>query len=253
MEVYKLPDLHGEYSLDYCTKNHDDTIDFSYKGTEGHYDRKYIDGMSRGVLTFKNIDYIFDKERYSTTDNAFTREDLPMLMALARESFLMEFPFKLDSGDIVVLRLPGDWLFDLGESVLASDKDTNMFYIKRGVLYVDDKPVEAHAISKFYKADKNTYSYGLQDSHTELCISLRFRAGCKFEYLQEFLARLPIKSGSYCINVCNRYGYIDSGLDYITDSIKEVNATPLSKIENYRLPETVQGSVIPVKFEIKSF
>lgn len=253
MEVYKLPDLHVEYSLDYCTKNQDNTIDFSYKGTEGHYDRKYIDGMSRGVLTFKNIDYVFDKERYSTTDNAFTREDLPMLMALARESFLMEFPFKLDSGDIVTLKLPEDWLFDLGESVLASDKDTNMFYVKCGVLYVDNKPVDAHAISKFYETGNNVYTYGLQDSHTELCISLRFRAGCRFEYLQEFLARLPIKSGSYCINVCNRYGYIDSGLDYITDSIKEVNATPLSKIANYRLPETVQGSVIPVKFEIKSF
>lgn len=250
---YKLSDLDREYSLDYCVYNQDQSLDFSYKGKKGHYEIGWKNCTHKGVLTIDGTNYILHKDRYFSFNNVFTTDDLPMLIAIANGSVLREFPFQLDSGDIVVLRLSGDWLFDLGESVLASDKDTNMFYVKCGVLYVDNKPVDAYAISKFYETDNNVYTYGLQDSHTELCISLRFRAGCKFEYLQEFLARLPIKSGSYCINVCNRYGYIDSGLDYITDSIKEVNATPLSKIANYRLPETVQGSVIPVKFEVKSF
>lgn len=250
---YKLPDLDREYSLDYCVYNQDQSLDFSYKGKKGRYEIGWKNGTHMGVLIVDGIVYILHKERYFSSNNVFTTDDLPMLMAIANGSVLREFPFKLDSGDIVVLRLPGDWLFDLGESVLASDKDTHMFYIKCGVLYVDDKPVDAHAISKFYETDSSMYTYGLQDSHTELCISLRFRAGCKFEYLQEFLARLPIKSGSYCINVCNRYGYIDSCLDYITDSSKEVSATPLSKITNYKLPESVQGNMIPVKFEVKSF
>ena len=35
MEVYKLPDVHGEYSLDYCTKNQDNTIDFPTRAKKG--------------------------------------------------------------------------------------------------------------------------------------------------------------------------------------------------------------------------
>lgn len=253
MEVYKLPDVHGEYSLDYCTKNQDNTIDFSYNGTEGHYDRKYIDGMSRGVLTFNNVDYIFNKEKYSDTDNAFTREDLPVLIALARESFLMKFPFKIDSKNIVTLKLPEDWLFDLGESILQFDVDAHMFYIKRGVLYVDDKPVEAHAISKFYKADKDTYAYGLQTEHPRFCVSKKFRAGCKVEQLQELLVRLPIKDSSYYIRTYKGYADLDSRLEYRSDMKQEVSVMSFLKVVNLRLPNIKSDNEELIEFEIKSF
>ena len=209
--------------------------------------------MSRGVLTFKNVDYIFDKERYSATDDAFTREDLPMLMALARESFLMKFPFKLDSGDIVTLKLPEDWLFDLGESILQFDIDAHMFYIKHGVLYVDDKPVEAHAISKFYKADKNTYTYGLQTEYPRFCVSERFKAGCKIEHLQELLVRLPVKDGLYWITSYKGYVDLDSRLEYRADMKQEVSVMSFLKVVNFKLPDFKSDDEGIIEFEIKSF
>lgn len=253
MQEYKeLPELSKEYSLDYCRYNQDDHLEFSYKGKKGHYEIGWKKGIHRGALIIDNKTYILHKEKYFSFNNAFTKDDLNMLMAIAHETVLREFPFKLDSGDIVTLRLPGDWLFDLGESVLAFDKDAHMFYIKQGILYVDDKPVDAHTISKFYKTENNVYTYGLQAQRTELCISKRFRAGCKIEYLQKLLIRLPIKSGSYCVNVCYGCGHIDNYLDYITDTDKEVSAIQLNKVTNCRLSESAYVNINHIKFEVET-
>lgn len=175
-----------------------------------------------------------------------------MLMAIARVSCLREFPFKLSSGEVVTLRLPRDWLFDLGESILAFDKDAHMFYVKRGVLYVDDKPVDTQAISKFYETEDDVYTYGLQTPRTKLCISLRFRAGCKLEYLRELLTRLPIEKGSHYMSICNGYVHLDSSLDYYDAVSQEVSATPLNKITNCELCKSEDYNVGPVKFEVKT-
>ena len=252
MEIYKLPDLTKECSLDYCKYNQDGSVEFSYKGKKGRYKIEWKDGVLRHMLIIDNMYYALYKEKYLSFNNTFTKGDLSMLMAIDHETILREFPFKLDSGDIVTLRLPGDWLFDLGESVLAFDKDAHMFYIKQGILYVDDKPVDAHTISKFYKTEDNVYTYGLQAPCTELCISKRFRAGCKIEYLQKLLIRLPIKSGSYCVNVCYGCGHIDNYLDYITDTDKEVSAIPLNKVTNYRLSEFAYVNINHVKFKVEA-
>lgn len=253
MQEYKeLLDLSKEYSLDYCRYNQDDHLEFSYKGKKGHYEIGWKKGIHRGALIIDNKTYILHKEEYFSFNNAFTKDDLNMLMAIAHETVLREFPFKLDSGDIVTLRLPGDWLFDLGESILASDKTTHIFYIKQGILYVDDKQVDTQAISKFYETDGNVYTYGLQAPRTKLCISLRFRAGCKIEYLQELLTRLPIKSGSYCVNVCYGRSHIDSGLDYCDDVNKEVSAIPLNKVTDYGLSESAYVNINHIKFEVEA-
>ena len=252
MEIYKLPDLSKEYSLDYYIDTQYGSFLFSYKGKKGRYEIERKAGALRHMLIIDNMYYALYKEKYLSFNNAFTKDDLNMLMAIAHETVLREFPFKLDSGDIVTLRLPGDWLFDLGESVLAFDKDAHMFYIKQGILYVDDKPVDAHTISKFYKTEDNVYTYGLQAPRTELCISKRFRAGCKIEYLQELLIRLPIKSGSYCVNVCYGCGHIDNYLDYITDTDKEVSAIQLNKVTNYRLSESAYVNINHIKFEVEA-
>lgn len=252
MEIYKLPDLTKECSLDYCKYNQDGSVEFSYKGKKGRYKIGWKTGVHREALIIDNKTHILHKEKYLAFNNAFTINDLGMLMAIARSLCLREFPFKLDSGDIVTLRLPGDWLFDLGESVLAFDKDAHMFYIKQGILYVDDKPVDAHTISKFYKTEDNVYTYGLQAPRIELCISKRFRAGCKIEYLQELLIRLPIKSGSYCVNVCYGCGHIDNYLDYITDTDKEVSAIQLNKVTNCRLFESAYVNINHIKFEVEA-
>ena len=252
MEIYKLPDLTKECSLDYCKYNQDGSVEFSYKGKKGRYEIGWKTGVHREALIINNKTYILHKEKYLAFNNAFTINDLGMLMALARSLCLREFPFKLDSGDIVTLRLPGDWLFDLGESILAFDKTAHMFYIKQGILYVDDKPVDAHTISKFYKTEDNVYTYGLQAQRAELCISKRFRAGCKIEYSQELLIRLPIKSGSYCVNVCYGCGHIDNYLDYITDTDKEVSAIPLNKVTNCRSSESVYVDINHIKFEVEA-
>lgn len=127
-----------------------------------------------------------------------------------------------------------------------------MFYVKRGVLYVDDKQVDTQVISKFYETDGNVYTYGLQAPRTKLCISLRFRAGCKLEYLQELLTRLPIEEGSHYVNICNGYVYIDNSLDYCDDITQEVSAIPLNKITNYRLCESKYDSINPIKFEVNT-
>ena len=227
-------------------------LSFSYKGKKGHYEIGWKKGTHRGALIIDNKTYILHKEKYFSFNNAFTIDDLSMLMAIAHETVLREFPFKLDSGDIVILRLPGDWLFDLGESILAFDKNAHTFYIKQGILYVDDKPVDAHTISKFYKTEDNVYTYGLQAPCTELCISKRFRAGCKIEYLQELLTRLPIKSGSYCVNICYGRGHIDNYLDYITDTDKEVSAIKLNKVTNCRSSESAYVNINHIKFEVEA-
>lgn len=252
MEIYKLPDLAKEYSLDYYKDTLDGIAVFSYKGKKGRYESRWVNGVLRHMLIIDNIYYALYKEKYLSFNNAFTKDDLSMLMAIAHETVIREFPFKLDSGDIVTLRLPGDWLFDLGKSVLAFDKDAHMFYVKCGVLYVDDKPVDVQAISKFYKTDDNVYTYGLETSRTKLCISSRFRAGCKLEYLQDFLTRLPIKNGSCYVNICNGYVPIDSSLDYSDDVNQEVSAIPLNKITNYRLCESEYCNVNPIKFEVEA-
>lgn len=252
MEIYKLPDLTKECSLDYCKYNQDGSVEFSYKGKKGRYEIGWKTGVYREALIINNKTYILHKEKYLAFNNAFTINDLGMLMALARSLCLREFPFKLDSGDIVTLRLPGDWLFDLGESILAFDKTAHMFYIKQGILYVDDKPVDAHTISKFYKTEDNVYTYGLQAQRAELCISKRFRAGCKIEYSQELLIRLPIKSGSYCVNVCYGRGHIDNCLDYITDTDKEVSAIQLNKVTNCRSSESAYVNINHIKFEVEA-
>lgn len=252
MEIYKLPDLTKECSLDYCKYNQDGSVEFSYKGKKGRYEIGWKTGVHREALIIDNKTYILHKDKYLAFNNAFTIDDLGMLMAIARSLCLREFPFKLASGDIVTLRLPGDWLFDLGKSILAFDKDAYMFYVKRGVLYVDDKQVDTQAISKFYETDGNVYTYGLQAPRTKLCISLRFRAGCKLEYLQELLTRLPIEEGSHYVNICNGYVYIDNSLDYCDDITQEVSAIPLNKITNYRLCESEYDSINPIKFEVNT-
>ena len=252
MEIYKLPDLTKECSLDYCKYNQDGSVEFSYKGKKGRYEIGWKTGVHREALIIDNKTYILHKEKYLAFNNAFTINDLGILMAIARTSCLREFPFKLASGDIVTLRLQGDWLFDLGKSILAFDKDAHMFYVKHGVLYVDDKQVDAQAISKFYETDDNVYTYGLQAPRTKLCISSRFRAGCKLEYLQELLTRLPIEEGSHYVNICNGYVYIDNSLDYCDDITQEVSAIPLNKITNYRLCESEYDSINPIKFEVNT-
>lgn len=108
MEIYKLPDLSKEYSLDYCRYNQDDHLEFSYKGKKGHYEHGWKNGVLSHRLIIDNITYILYKEKYLAFNNALTKDDLNMLMAIAHETVLREFPFKLDSGDIVTLRLPGD-------------------------------------------------------------------------------------------------------------------------------------------------
>jgi 2',3'-cyclic nucleotide 3'-phosphodiesterase (fragment) len=252
MEIYKLPDLSKEYSLDYYIDTQYGSFLFSYKGKKGRYEIERKAGALRHMLIIDNMYYALYKEKYLAFNNAFTMNDLGMLMAIAHETALREFPFKLDSGDIITLRLPGDWLFNLGESILASDKTAHIFYIKYGILYVDDKPVDAHTISKFYKTEDNVYTYGLQAPCTELCISKRFRAGCKIEYLQELLIRLPIKSRSYCVNVCYGRGHIDNYLDYITDTDKEVSATQLNRVTNCRSSESAYVNINHIKFEVEA-
>jgi len=252
MEIYKLPDLTKECSLDYCKYNQDGSVEFSYKGKKGHYEIGWKTGVHSEALIINNKTYILHKDKYLSFSNAFTMDDLDMIMAIARASCIREFPFKLVSGEIVTLRLPGDWLFDLGESILASDKTAHIFYIKQGILYVDNKPIDAHTISKFYKTEDNVYTYGLQAPCTELCISKRFRAGCKIEYLQELLTRLPIKSGSYCVNVCYGHGHIDNYLDYITDTDKEVSAIQLNKVTNCRSSESAYVNINHIKFEVEA-
>lgn len=252
MEIYKLSDLSKEYSLDYYIDTQYGSFLFSYKGKKGRYEIEWKAGALRHMLIIDNMYYALYKEKYLSFNNAFTKDDLSMLMAIAYETVIREFPFKLDSGDIVTLRLSGDWLFDLGESILASDKTAHIFYIKQGILYVDNKPIDAHTISKFYKTEDNVYTYGLQAPCTELCISKRFRAGCKIEYLQELLTRLPIKSGSYCVNVCYGRGHIDNYLDYITDTDKEVSAILLNKVTNCRSSESAYVNINHIKFEVEA-
>lgn len=252
MEFYKLPDLSKEYSLDYYKDTLDGIAVFSYKGKKGRYESRWVNGVLRHMLIIDNIYYALYKEKYLSFNNAFTKDDLSMLMAIAHETVIREFPFKLDSGEIVTLRLPGDWLFDLGESILAFDKTAKMFYVKQGILYVDDKPVDVHTISKFYETGDNVYTYGLQTCRTRLCISSKFRACCKLEYLQDFLTRLPIKGGSCYVDICSGYVHIDNGLDYCDNLNQEVSAIPLNKITNYRICESEYETGNLIKFEVSA-
>ena len=92
MEFYKLPDKFGDYSLDYCTEieGHSYKIDFAYKGKEGSY--------FKGKINFGDKEYPADKDHINSHSNAFTKEDIPMLIAMAKGFYVRNFLSRQSQG-----------------------------------------------------------------------------------------------------------------------------------------------------------
>lgn len=227
MEFYKLPDKFGDYSLDYCTEieGYNYKVDFAYKGKEGSY---YKD-----KINFGDKEYPADRHYINCSSNAFTAEDLPMLIAMARGFFVSQFPFKTESGEIVCLTIQKDWLEELGINILKADSTAKYYSFKDKTLYIDGIPVDIPNLCKLYKLKNGTYGYGVQepkDKKLKFVVSENLTFGCKSKYLKDMLPYLPLKYDSGYIDLCEGVSSIDS----ILDEAGELSITPLHKVTEWK-------------------
>lgn len=226
MEFYKLPDKFGDYSLDYCTEieGYSYRIDFAYKGEEGIY--------YNGNISFRDKEYTADKHYINNHSNAFTKEDIPMLIAMARNSIVNQFPFKTEAGDIICLAIENDWLEELGISILKSDSTAKYYSFKDGNLYIDDTPIDILNFCKLYKLKDDTYGYGIQppkDTKLKFVTSKNLVFGCKSKYLKEMLPYLPLEDTFHCMEIPNESTHIDDCLG----EAREMYSVPMYEVIRY--------------------
>ena len=234
MEIYKLPDLAKEYSLDYYKDTLDGIAVFSYKGKKGRYESRWVNGVLRHMLIIDNIYYALYKEKYLSFNNAFTKDDLSMLMAMARSFFVRQFPFKTESGEIVCLTIQNDWFEELGINILKSDSTAKYYSFKDNTLYIDGIPVDMPSICKLYKLKDGTYGYGVSPSpfynkRLKFVVSENLIFGCKSKYLKEMLPYLPLKDTFNCMEIPNELTDIDDDLGESED----MSSTPRYKVTRY--------------------
>ena len=227
MEFYKLPDKFGDYSLDYCTEieGYSYKIDFAYKGKEGSY--------YKGKINFGDKEYPADKDHINSHSNAFTKEDIPMLIAMARGFYIRQFPFKTESGEIVCLSIDNYWLGNLGTSILKIDNRAKCYSFRGGGLYIDNKQIDILNFCQLYKLKDGTYGYGVQepkDKVVRIAVSDALVFGCKADYLKVMLPYLPLKYDSGYIDLCKGVSSIDS----ILDEAGELSITPLYKVTEWK-------------------
>lgn len=238
MEFYKLPNKFGDYGLDYCTelKGWDYKIDFAYKGREGSYHRDKI--------KFGDKEYPADKHYINNSSNTFTKEDIPMLIAMARNFYVRQFPFKTEAGNVICLSIQGDWLDELGISILKLDSNVKCYAFKDGNLHIDNTPIDIPNFCKLYRLEDGTYGYGVQppkDKVTRIAVSDNLVFGCKVKYLAEKLPYLPLK---------DRFGYIElnkglTSIDGELDEFGELSEVPMYKITKY------EESDISIDYEVE--
>lgn len=230
MEFYKLPNKFGDYGLDYCTEieGYDYKVAFAYKGKEGSY---YKD-----KINFGDKEYPADRHYINCSSNAFTEEDLPMLIAMARSFFVRQFPFKTESGEIVCLTIQKDWFEELGINILKSDSTAKYYAFKDGNLYIDNKPIDILNLCRLYKLEDGTYGYGLQplkDEDTRIVVSDNLIFGCKVNYLQEMLPYLPLR---------DKFGHIElsKGVTLIDKELHTLGS--LSKVPKFKVTKYEETS-----------
>ena len=226
MEFYKLPNKFGDYDLDYHTKldGWNYKIAFSYKGEEGTY--------HKDIINFRDMEYPANKDYINNHSNAFTKEDIPMLIAMARASFVNQFPFKTEAGNIICLTIENDWLEELGISILKSDSAAKYYSFKDGNLYIDDTQIDILNFCKLYKLKDDTYGYGLQppkDTKLKFVTSKNLVFGCKSEYLKEMLPYLPLEDTYESLEIPNESTNIDDCLG----EARELSPVPLYEVIRY--------------------
>lgn len=228
MEFYKLPNKFGDYALDYCTEieGYDYKVDFAYKGKEGSY--------YKGKINFGDKEYPADRHYINCSSNAFTAEDLPMLIAMARGFFISQFPFKTESGEIVCLTIQKDWLEELGISILKADSTAKYYSFKDNTLYINEIPVDIPSLCKLYKLEDGTYGYGVSPSpfynkRLKFAASENLIFGCKSKYLKEMLPYLPLKDTFNCMEIPNELIHIDDDLG----ESEEISSIPMYKVTRY--------------------
>lgn len=228
MEFYKLPDKFGDYALDYSTEieGYDYKVAFAYKGKEGSY---YKD-----KINFGDKEYQADRHYINCSSNAFTAEDLPMLIAMARSFFVSQFPFKTESGEIVCLTIQKDWFEELGINILKADSTAKYYSFKDNTLYIDGIPVDIPSLCKLYKLEDGTYGYGVSPSpfynkRLKFVVSENLVFGCKSKYLKEMLPYLPLKDTFNCMEIPNELIHIDDDLG----ESEEMSSAPMYKVTRY--------------------
>lgn len=210
MEVYKSSELHGEYSLDYCTKCKDDSYVFSYNGIDGYYnDYK---------LTISGKEYLVGRNQTRKSLNAFTKDDLPMLITISRYLPVSAFPFKPESDSIECLSIPGNLLVQVGSALLKSNEDAKMFTFNNGVFHIDKTQVNINDICTLYEDVDCMYKYELRVLETKyipIIVSNKLLFGFKAEYLKDIIPYLPLDGNSLYINLYHSITCID---DLLSDS-----------------------------------
>lgn len=226
MEFYKLPNKLGDYSLDYCTEleGWGYKVAFAYKGKEGTY--------YKGKINFGGKEYPADKHYINVSSNAFTKEDIPMLIAMARGFFISQFPFKTEDGNVICLTIEKDWLEELGISILKSDSTAKYYFFKDGNLYINDTLIYMSNFCKLYKLKDGTYGYGVQhpkDTKLKFVVSENLIFGCKSKYLKEMLPYLPLENTFNAMEIPNELIHIDNCLS----EARELSPVPMYEVIRY--------------------
>lgn len=228
MEFYKLPNKFGDYGLDYCTdiEGYNYGVAFSYKGKEGFY--------HNGKVKFGDKEYPVDKDYINDRSNAFTTEDLPMLIAMARGFYIRQFPFKTEAGDIICLTIQKEWFEELGINILKADSAAKYYSFKDKTLYIDGVPVDIPSLCKLYKLEDGTYGYGVSPSpfynkRLKFVVSENLVFGCKSKYLKEMLPYLPLEDTFNSMEIPNELIDIDDDLG----ESEELSSVPMYKVIRY--------------------
>ena len=246
MEFYKLPNKFGDYGLDYCTEldGWNYKIAFAYKGEEGTY--------HKDVINFRDTEYPANKDCINNHSNAFTKEDIPMLIAMANEFYVRQFPFKTETGEIVCLTIQKDWLGELGINILKADSAAKYYSFKDNTLYINEIPVDMTSLCKLYKLEDGTYGYGVSPSpfynkRLKFVASENLIFGCKSKYLKEMLPYLPLKGTFNCMEIPKELIHIDDDLG----ESEEMSSIPRYKVTRYEESLDSYDSLF-ITFEVES-
>lgn len=215
--------MESKFKLDYQYKC-GNLIVFAYKGTEGSWNEE------TKLLKYGNKEYQCSARKISDSE-PFTIEDMDFLIALNNGIFIVDLPFKLESGNRTLISLNSDWLAFQGLAILANSEDSKYFRVEGDKLFVDDKEVDYHEQCIIHDHSYGHVTYGipyLWGDTARVIVWHQLQAGCKVSYLKTLLQYLPLKYSEEWFAFSQK-GYENDTRDYIFYDTK-LSKTPINKV-----------------------
>lgn len=151
--------MDDKFKLDYCYKCGNITV-FAYKGIEGSLDKE------TQLLKYRNKEYQLSCKKISDSE-LFTMEDMDFLIALNNSVFIVDIPFKLESGELTYLRINSDWLVFQGMAMLSNSEGSKFFRVDGNKLFVDEEEVDYEKQCTFYDIGYKIMTYGIPFSRKD--------------------------------------------------------------------------------------